>query len=214
MIRRQAELMDSAHDPARVTGTERADPTMGRRAMLQYSALGGAGLVAAVVGNPGTTEASPYQSVEAGPQRPVMTGRARRVVTGYSPAGRSYIVSDQVVDIADLWATTADKPLGEGPLGEEHPFYTRATGESLCFMATIAPSSDPKPTLANRIGFHVSRGVAYVFVLTGEIFFLVDEEEVLLKAGDLLVERGTDHSWRNEGSAPVGMFITVVRAEA
>ena len=60
----------------------------------------------------------------------------------------------------------------------------------------------------------MSSGVAYVFVLTGEIVFLVDREEVRLRAGDLVVERGTMHSWRNEGDTPVGLLVTVVGAEA
>jgi quercetin dioxygenase-like cupin family protein len=56
--------------------------------------------------------------------------------------------------------------------------------------------------------------VAYVLVLTGEIVYLVDREEVRLKAGDLVVERGTYHSWRNEGDTPVGWLVTLVSAEA
>ena len=135
------------------------------------------------------------------------------MVTGHNADGKSYIVSDDRVDIANLWRTAAGQPLGEGPAGERHP-HARASGDSRCFIATIDPSVDPKPTRANRIGFHVTPGVAYCFVLTGEIVFLVDEDEVRLTAGDLVVERGTDHSWRNEGSVPVGMFITVVTAEA
>ena len=43
---------------------------------------------------------------------------------------------------------------------------------------------------------------------------MVDREEVRLKAGDLVVERGTDHSWRNEGDTPVALLVTVVSAEA
>jgi len=34
----------------------------------------------------------------------------------------------------------------------------------------------------------------------------------MAQAGDLLVERGTDHSWRNEGPEPVGMLIVLVNA--
>ena len=74
-------------------------------------------------------------------------------------------------------------------------------------------SSDPMPSLENRIGFHQTMGVADVLVLTGEIVFLVDREEVRLRAGDLVVERGTMHSWRNEGDTPVGLLVTLVSAE-
>ena len=56
--------------------------------------------------------------------------------------------------------------------------------------------------------------MAYVLVLTGETVYLVDREEVKLKAGDLVIERGTEHSWRNEGDTPAGLLVTVVSAEA
>jgi quercetin dioxygenase-like cupin family protein len=43
---------------------------------------------------------------------------------------------------------------------------------------------------------------------------MVDTQEVRIKAGDLVVERNTMHSWRNEGTEPVTMAITVVTAVA
>jgi quercetin dioxygenase-like cupin family protein len=81
-------------------------------------------------------------------------------------------------------------------------------------VATIQPSKDPKPNLENRVGFHRTPGIAYCFMLTGEIVLLVDTQEIRVRAGDLVVERNTLHSWRNEGTVPVAMLITVVNASA
>ena len=39
-------------------------------------------------------------------------------------------------------------------------------------------------------------------VLSGELWLQLEEEEVLLKAGDVVVQRGTKHSWQNRGSEP------------
>ena len=100
----------------------------------------------------------------------------------------------------------SDSPAGPVPMG--------CPGQTRCFVATIAPSPDPKPDLTNRIGFHRTPGIAYCYVLSGEIVFLVDTAEVKVRTGDLIVERNTDHSWRNETSSPVTMLITVVNAEA
>ena len=127
--------------------------------------------------------------------------------------GKSFIASDDEVSINDLWSTGGDQLLGVGPAGEP-PSGLRATGASRCFIATLQTSPDPVPSLENRIGFHRTSRVAYVLVLTGEIVYLVDREEVRLKAGDLVVERGTYHSWRNEGDTPVGLLVTLVSAEA
>jgi quercetin dioxygenase-like cupin family protein len=56
-----------------------------------------------------------------------------------------------------------------------------------------------QPSHGHRIGFHRTPGIAYVHVLTGEIIYMVDRQELRLWAGELVVERGTEHSWRNEG---------------
>jgi quercetin dioxygenase-like cupin family protein len=46
-------------------------------------------------------------------------------------------------------------------------------------------------------GFHKTDSIDYAIVLSGEIYALMDEGEVLLKAGDVLVQRGTNHAWSN-----------------
>jgi mannose-6-phosphate isomerase-like protein (cupin superfamily) len=137
----------------------------------------------------------------------------RRVVTAHNADGKSYIASDELADVASLWTTRPDRPIGVASPGEQLQ-VTRATGETRFFVATIPPSKDPKPDLKNRIGFHRTPGIAYCFVLSGEVVFLVDLQEVKVKTGDLVIERNTMHSWRNETAAPVSMLITVVNAAA
>ena len=44
---------------------------------------------------------------------------------------------------------------------------------------------------------HRTQTVDYALVLEGEITLVLDEEEVLMKTGDFLVERGTNHAWAN-----------------
>jgi mannose-6-phosphate isomerase-like protein (cupin superfamily) len=46
-------------------------------------------------------------------------------------------------------------------------------------------------------GFHKTATIDYAIVLAGEIYAMMDEGEVLLKAGDVLVQRGTNHAWSN-----------------
>ena len=40
----------------------------------------------------------------------------------------------------------------------------------------------------------------------------MDEGETLLKAGDVLVQRGTNHAWRNRGAAPSLVAFILVSA--
>jgi mannose-6-phosphate isomerase-like protein (cupin superfamily) len=179
----------------------------GRRTLLERSAAGGALLAANLFGLITPAEAA------QGATRAKPGAKMRRVVTAHNAEGKSYIASDEMVDVAGLWTTKPDQPLGSAAAHEQLQ-VAKATGETRFFVATIAPSTDPKPDLKNRIGFHRTPGIAYCYVLTGEVVFLVDVQEIRVKAGELVVERNTMHSWRNEGSVPVTMLITVVNATA
>lgn len=44
---------------------------------------------------------------------------------------------------------------------------------------------------------HRTESVDYAIVLTNEIVLLLDDTEVLLKAGDVVIQRGTNHAWAN-----------------
>ena len=176
-----------------------------RRTILTF-AFGGP--IAATLAAGVFDEAVAAQGATRAPARPV-----RRVVTAHNAEGRSFIAVDDSVPMADVWRTQPDRPIGTVP-GDEKLLVARATGETRFFLAAIPPSGDPKPTLQNRLGFHRTGGIAYCYILNGELVFLVDTQEVRIKAGDLVVERNTMHSWRNEGTEPVTMAITVVTAVA
>src|SRR5262252_10324781 len=46
-------------------------------------------------------------------------------------------------------------------------------------------------------GFHKTNSTDYAIVLSGEIFAMMDDGEVKLAAGDVLIQRGTNHAWSN-----------------
>jgi mannose-6-phosphate isomerase-like protein (cupin superfamily) len=185
-------------------------PKYGRRAMLEQSAAGIAGLAAGLIGGL-TVPVEAGQGAAARSAAPA--ARTRRYVTAHNAAGKSFIQDKEIVDVASLWSTTPEMLLGASPSSEPKQ-VSRLTGQTRCFVAAIVPSRDPKPNLTNRIGFHKTPGIAYCYVLNGEVVFLVDEEEVTVKAGEIVVERNTMHSWRNETNEPVRMIITVVNATA
>jgi len=59
-------------------------------------------------------------------------------------------------------------------------------------------------------GFHKTATIDYAIVLSGEIYAMMDEGEVLLKAGDVLVQRGTNHAWSNRtGENAVVAFVLI-----
>jgi mannose-6-phosphate isomerase-like protein (cupin superfamily) len=62
-------------------------------------------------------------------------------------------------------------------------------------------------------GFHKTATIDYAIVLSGEIYAMMDEGEVLLKAGDVLIQRGTNHSWSNRTDEVAGVAFVLVDAE-
>ena len=60
---------------------------------------------------------------------------------------------------------------------------------------------------------HKTSTVDYIIVLKGEIYALMDEGETLLKAGDILVQRGTNHSWSVRGNEPCIVAAVLVSAD-
>jgi len=60
---------------------------------------------------------------------------------------------------------------------------------------------------------HRTRSIDYVVVLEGEIDLLLDEGEVRLKAGDVVVQRGTNHAWINRGAQTCRLAMVFIDAE-
>jgi uncharacterized cupin superfamily protein len=46
-------------------------------------------------------------------------------------------------------------------------------------------------------GMHRTETVDYAIILEGEIWAVMDEGETLMRAGDVLIQRGTNHAWAN-----------------
>ena len=60
---------------------------------------------------------------------------------------------------------------------------------------------------------HKTSTVDYIIVLKGEIYALMDEGETLLKPGDILIQRGTNHSWSVRGSERCIVAAVLVGAD-
>ena len=62
--------------------------------------------------------------------------------------------------------------------------------------------------------FHKTDSLDYIVILSGQLTMLMDDDdEVLLGAGDVLVQQGVMHGWRVEGDEPVRMFAVLVSGE-
>ena len=66
---------------------------------------------------------------------------------------------------------------------------------------------------AQHPGFHQTDTLDYAICLEGEVWAVLDEGETLMKAGDVLIQRGTYHAWSNRGDKPCRMAFVLIDAE-
>ena len=60
---------------------------------------------------------------------------------------------------------------------------------------------------------HRTRSIDYAIVISGEIDMLLDDSEVHLKAGDVMVQQGTNHAWENRGTEVCRIAFVLIDAQ-
>jgi naringenin degradation protein FdeH len=66
---------------------------------------------------------------------------------------------------------------------------------------------------ARHANTHRTRTIDYAIVLEGEIDMLLDDGEVHVKAGDVLVQQGTNHAWVNNSGKPCRIAFILIDAK-
>ena len=70
------------------------------------------------------------------------------------------------------------------------------------FAAMGSPGASTYSTKAPHLYMQKTRTLDFCLILEGEITLVLDTEEVHLKAGDTVVQRGTNHAWSNRSNKP------------
>jgi hypothetical protein len=63
-------------------------------------------------------------------------------------------------------------------------------------------------------GMHRTHSIDYALILEGEIDMLLDDSEVHCKAGDVVIQNGTNHAWANRSGKPCTIAFILIGAEA
>lgn len=136
----------------------------------------------------------------------VVDGRSRVVVDGPAPSGWC----------EDLWVTMPAAPLGVDPVTIQDGLEPPAGGTRFR-IATLPPDAVMRAALAEHKtegvdaqGFHATKTVDYVLVLDGPVELELDDGSVLLQPGDCVVQRGTNHAWRNRNEGPIRLLTVMV----
>ncbi len=79
-------------------------------------------------------------------------------------------------------------------------------------FASIGAGGAPDHASSDAM-MHATATVDYIIVLKGEIYAILDKGEKLLKAGDILIQRGTNHSWSVRTKEPAIVAAVLIGAK-
>jgi quercetin dioxygenase-like cupin family protein len=60
---------------------------------------------------------------------------------------------------------------------------------------------------------HKTETIDYIILLKGDVTLILDQEEVDIKPFDVVVQRGTNHAWVNNGSDPALLIAVLIDSE-
>jgi quercetin dioxygenase-like cupin family protein len=145
-----------------------------------------------------------------------MTLKIRRVVTGHGPGGSAGVLIDEICHNVQskrsgqqscvVWTTDTSPAVNDG----DDDAAQRAVGSTLP-GGTVFRVVRYEPGVAPRN--HRTSSIDYAVVLEGEIEMELETTSVTLRAGDVLVQRGTIHNWVNRGTSPCTIAFVLVDAK-
>jgi mannose-6-phosphate isomerase-like protein (cupin superfamily) len=133
--------------------------------------------------------------------------------------------SDGVVSLPSDGSEPAWKGYFPPPNGFRFTMWTLGPAsatppDGLDIEAALGELTETLPGLADVMepdapGMHTTDTIDFNVVLSGEVWLELDNgEEVLLRAGDCVVQNGTRHAWHNRTDEPVHLATTIVGAVA
>lgn len=128
---------------------------------------------------------------------------SRRIVTGLDAEGKSCVLFDGPVPrhgpVANLvWRSDAVPADNTGKTDAAAPYAMEMLHDGgTNFILTELP-----PDLGGEAFMHATDTLDYLVVISGEVVLVLETGEVTLRAGDLIVDRGVIHGWRNDGAVP------------
>ncbi len=146
----------------------------------------------------------------------------RRVVTGHDESGQAKVIIDSNATNERagsaagqcntlMWCTDSmpcDMPLGENAedMGARMLGTYPPVNGTRFMIAEYPPGNIPR--------MHRTETIDYIIVLDGEIEMELDNREtVTIRQGDVMIQRGTLHAWRNISQKPCRMAFVLIDAK-
>lgn len=124
-----------------------------------------------------------------------------------------------------VWATGDAAAKGEDPAPAGHVFGFHSDNGSILRIVDFPPDdrydiaqmtvmldeNDVRDRKSPRhFWFHKTPSLDYAIVMEGEIYAMMDVGETLMKAGDVLIQRATNHSWSNRSGKNCRMAFVLL----
>jgi quercetin dioxygenase-like cupin family protein len=140
----------------------------------------------------------------------------RRVITGHDSNGKAIAQIDEVVGnlrvgrpgamVAPIWTTEGFPVNNDGQDDDaQRQVGTTLAGGTILRVVEFSPGVQARN--------HRTDSIDYAIIMQGEIDMEMDGSMIHLKAGDVLVQRGTIHNWINNGSAPCVIAFALIDAK-
>lgn len=147
-------------------------------------------------------------------------GLVRRVVTGHDAGNVAKVISDGIAD-----NVKSSRPQSSSTAiwsSDTMPIDIRV-GEDAPDMGALKLGTQPAPNGTRFIvmefqpgafgEMHRTETIDYISVLEGEVEMEMDQETVKMKAGDVMVQRGTNHRWCNRSDKRARISIVLIDAK-
>jgi len=159
-------------------------------------------------------------------------GKAVVIMDGACPHAHTRASGSTATALWRTLATPADISVTADPISGHPPTPPPANG-SMFRITEFPPKSAQPPThdyetFARERGIppllingkpprhpsmHRTDSVDYAIVLEGEIDMLLDEDDVHLRAGDVVIQQGTNHAWVNNSDKPCRIVFVLIDAK-
>jgi quercetin dioxygenase-like cupin family protein len=152
----------------------------------------------------------------------------RRVVTGHKN-GVATIIEDKLVShvkkhesgfiVSDPWATDSMPAHLSGSAEIFDEFFPKLHHNGTLFRyVCIPPDSSVKKHFPEKPGephplMHKTQTLDYIIILSGELYLIMEDTETLLKAGDIVIQRATNHAWSNRTEKPCIQLAILLDAQ-
>jgi quercetin dioxygenase-like cupin family protein len=141
----------------------------------------------------------------------------KRIVTGWDENGRPVVLFEGAAptnldfgstSASEIWVTDATPPATrrrDDPAAGEWQLEP-PRGGSVFRLATYQPGAE--------VGMHATQTLDYLVVLSGELTLLIGDREIVLTAGDTVVQQETPHGWANRSNEPCTVAAMLLSTRA